>query len=373
MKLFDRALMEYAPLAERKNKVRIADSSVSPDADPGPVPEALRERLDLIGREILRAKAAGRSIIFAFGAHTIKNGLGRLLAEFARRGWATHLATNGAGVIHDWEFAFQGQSSEDVRANVQVGRFGTWQETGLYINLALAVGAYEGLGYGESIGALIGGNGLHLPDRDALAGLCAGEGGAPHWKRAAAWDLLGLMEDLKLPSGRLEIQHDYPEYSVQAASWGMKVPFTSHPMFGHDIIYTHKANLGAAVGRTAERDFLSFVRSVGELEGGVYLSVGSAVMSPMIFEKSLSMTRNVARQAGTDIRDCGIHVVDLQEETWDWSAGEPPMDNPAYYLRFMKTFNRMGCRIDYTSADNRLFFLALFRTLAALEDRRIET
>ena len=69
--------------------------------------------------------------------------------------------------------------------------------------------------------------------------------------------------------------------------------------------------------------------------------MGSAVMSPMIFEKALSMARNVAQSRGKDIRDCGIHVVDLQPESWDWSAGEPPMDNPAYYLRFMKTFNRM--------------------------------
>ena len=134
-------------------------------------------------------------------------------------------------------------------------------------------------------------------------------------------------------------------------------------MFGHDIIYTHRANRGAAVGRCAERDFLSFVNSVSGLEEGVYLSIGSAVMSPMIFEKALSMARNVAQKEGTDIRKCSIHVVDLQKETWDWSKGEPPMDNPAYYLRFMKTFNRMGCPIDYTSIDNRDFLLHLYQRL----------
>jgi hypothetical protein len=75
----------------------------------------------------------------------------------------------------------------------------------------------------------------------------------------------------------------------------------------------------------------------------------------------------VAQSRGKDIRDCGIHVVDLQPESWDWSAGEPPMDNPAYYLRFMKTFNRMGCRVDYTSADNRAFFVSLWRDLRALD------
>jgi len=367
VELFDRSELSFFPLAERKNKVRITGSCVDPNADPGPISDALRERVNLIAREIVMAKNTGKAVIIAFGAHAIKNGLGRLLAEYARNGWVTHLATNGAGVIHDWEFAFQGQSSEDVRANVQIGRFGTWEETGLYINLGLAVGAYEGLGYGESIGALICQNGLDIPDRDFLRSISAGLGNEALWKQAAACDLLELVETLRIPSGRYEIQHLFPEYSVQAETRRLGLPFTSHPMFGHDIIYTHVANRGAVVGRTAERDFLAFVRSVSLLQGGVYLSVGSAVMSPMIFEKSLSMARNVSRKIGADIGDCGIHVVDLQEETWDWSTGEPPMDNPAYYLRFMKTFNRMGCRVDYTSADNRAFFLALHRALADLE------
>ena len=119
-----------------------------------------------------------------------------------------------------------------------------------------------------------------------------------------------------------------------------------------------------AVGRTAERDFLSFVDSVSRLEGGVYLSVGSAVMSPMIFEKALSMSRNVARQRGGAIENFSIHVVDLANSAWDWVRdGEPPQDNPAYYLRFCKTFSRMGGRMTYTSADNRSFLVALLREL----------
>ncbi|MDX9810418.1 MAG: hypothetical protein RBT04_09730, partial [Sphaerochaetaceae bacterium] len=135
---------------------------------------------------------------------------------------------------------------------------------------------------------------------------------------------------------------------------------------GHDIIYTHSMNKGAAVGRTAEHDFLRFVVSINNLEGGVYLSIGSAIMSPMIFEKALSMTRNVAKQNGRDISDCSIIVVDLQPETWDWARGEPPMENPAYYLRFMKTFNRMGCRIDYLCMDNRQFLTGLNHVLTRL-------
>jgi hypothetical protein len=293
------------------------------------------------------------------------------------------LATNGAGVIHDWEFAYQGLSSEDVRENVAEGKFGTWEETGFYINTALAVGAYEGLGYGESVGALIVNQGLSIPERktleerisapfsaEALASALApasASAATPLWKRAAAADLLELLEALDIPSGWRAVPHRFPQFSVQAAAYAAGIPFTSHPMFGHDIIYTHRANRGAAIGRAAERDFLSYAASVANLEGGVYLSVGSAVMSPMIFETALSMARNAARQKGQDIRNCRIHVVDIQEASWDWKAEEPPMDNPAYYLRFMKTFNRMGCPLEYITADNRLFFRALHRALSKLD------
>ena len=87
-----------------------------------------------------------------------------LCRRLIERGWVTHLATNGAGVIHDWEFAFQGASSEDVRQGVERGEFGNWQETGYYINLALNVGAYAGRGYGEAVGAMIQEQGLIIPD-----------------------------------------------------------------------------------------------------------------------------------------------------------------------------------------------------------------
>jgi hypothetical protein len=372
MKLFDRSSMRYLPLAQRENKVSIAERSVDPERDSTPIPEALRERTAIMAEEILEAREKGASVIVAFGAHAIKNGLGRLFGDFARRGWVTHLATNGAGVIHDWEFAFQGASSEDVRANVGEGRFGTWEETGLFINLGLAVGAWRGLGYGESIGSMISRDGLEIPSREGLRATITApfeSSGLEPGKRAAACDLLELLEELGLPAGRLSIPHPFAEFSAQAAAFALGLPFTSHPMFGHDIIYTHSANRGAAVGRTAERDFLAFVSSVARLEGGVYLSVGSAVMSPMIFEKSLSMARNVSLQRGADIRDCKIHIVDLQEAGWDWSRGEPPISDPAYYLRFMKTFYRMGCPVDYTCADNRAFFVSLYRTLSALDGR----
>ena len=135
-------------------------------------------------------------------------------------------------------------------------------------------------------------------------------------------------------------------------------------MFGHDIIYTHPLNLGAAVGRTAERDFLSFAGSVCDLEAGVYLSVGSAVMSPMILEKALSMARNLAFQEDRRIDSFSLFVVDLSPVSWDWQAdGEPPADNPAYYVRYLKSFSRMGGALHYIQADNRDFFLHLCRDL----------
>ncbi|MDR2767969.1 MAG: hypothetical protein LBB82_06545 [Treponema sp.] len=363
MELFDRAAMRYFPLAERKNRLDVEKDFIDPAAvDSISVPAELAEKAASVAAEILAARERNAAVIFAFGAHTIKNGLGLLLGEFIRRGWVTHLAANGAAVIHDWEFACQGRSGEDVRANAAEGKFGAWEETGLYINLALALGAWQGLGYGESIGAFITNNGLDIPDRVILKRAVESVS-FPLWKRAAAADLLEVLESLKIEEGPIPVEHKFARYSVQAAAYEALIPFTSHPMFGHDIIYTHRANRGAVIGRTAERDFLSYVRSVSRLEGGVYLSVGSAVMSPMIFEKALSMARNTAGE--NSLRNCHLYVVDLQEALWDWKSGEPPMDNPAYYLRFMKTFNRMGCPLEYFSADNRLFFAALYRALLA--------
>jgi hypothetical protein len=387
VRYFDRTKLGYFPLAQRKNKVdmrencgvsrkeiiREEDRREWENWDDGPpIPPALEETSARIAQQILAARDTGRSCIAAFGAHTIKNGLGPLLGEFIRNRWVSHLATNGAGVIHDWELAFQGQTSEDVRENAGQGKFGLWEETGFNINLALAVGAYEGLGYGEAVGSLIVNQGFSIPSHETLRSILGApftaDSGISPGKRGAAADLLELIEEFNIVPGWYAVSHRFPQLSVQAAAYRTGIPFTSHPMFGHDIIYTHQVNRGAAVGRTAERDFLAYAESVSNLEGGVYLSVGSAVMSPMIFEKSLSMARNLALSEGRDIRNCYIYVVDLQEAGWDWNSGEPPMDNPAYYLRFMKTFDRMGCPLTYISADNRVFFRVLYTALRK-EDR----
>ncbi len=276
-----------------------------------------------------------------------------------------HLCTNGAGIIHDWEFAFQGHSSEDVRENVAVGEFGIWEETGFYINLALVIGAYEEKGYGASVGSLILNESLTVPSIAELQDIISSSLNNNDYEKAArAINLLAKIKDYGIESGKkLLCSHPYKHYSVQAQALKLGVPFTSHPMFGHDIIYAHPMNYGNAIGTVAEKDFLSYANSVSNLEGGVYLSIGSAVMSPMIFEKSLSMSRNVALQNNKKIENFSIHVVDLAECTWDWSKGEPPETDSAYYLRYMKTFNRMGGTIDYMQADNRDFLLALYQAL----------
>lgn len=181
---------------------------------------------------------------------------------------------------------------------------------------------------------------------------------------AAAMDLCEVIRKFNLQPGFMEIRHEYPQLGIQSAALRLGIPFTAHPMFGHDIIYTHPMNYGASIGRVAERDFLSFADSVTNLSDGVYLSVGSAVMSPMVFEKSMSMAQNLALQNRKKISGHKIYVVDLATSNWDWNKqGEPPMDNPAYYLRYCKTFSRMGGNMNYITADNRDFLLALYQRL----------
>jgi len=386
---FDRSKLIIKSLAQRPNKLAIEKDHVKPDQRPTPLTVPAMKLMKETVARIRAARQSGKPVIMAFGAHTIKNGLAPVLIHLMEKSWITHLATNGAGIIHDWEFAYLGQSSEDVQTNVARGEFGIWQETGFYINLAIVIGAYEGLGYGESVGKMIESEGLIIPTEEELIHALSniqnssgrhgsrpskssgGSGSAPtvlapmiEDKCAAAADLLGTIRQFKLKPGRMAVSHPFKAYSAQAAAYRLGIPFTGHPMIGHDIIYNHPMNHGAAIGRTALRDFKSFTHSVSQIQGGVYLSVGSAVMSPMIFEKALSMSQNLALQAGRSIDQHYIVVVDLAESTWNWQKdGEPPKDNPAYYLRYCKTFKRMGGEMRYLNADNRDFMLTLSQML----------
>lgn len=365
---FDRHALNIKPLCARKDKVYIEKDHVPPTAEPRAFSENGQKAIAETVRRIRAAREAGKSRMITFGAHSIKNGLAPVFIKLLEDGWITHLATNGAGIIHDWEFAFQGHSSEDVRANVDRGEFGVWEETGFYLNLAIIAGAYRGMGYGESVGAFVENEGLEIPSEDALKAEITANIDCNPRQAAAAADLLDRVRTFGIAPGWMAVPHPFKQYGLQSAAYRMGIPFTSHPMIGHDIIYVHPMNYGAAIGRAAERDFLTFANGVNNLDGGVYLSIGSAVMSPMIFEKSLSMSQNVHIQRGEHIDDHFMVIVDLQESHWDWSQGEPPMDNPDYYLRYNKSFNRMGGQMRYVTADNRDFLLALVRGL----DREVD-
>lgn len=359
----DRFAVCMEPLRARENKKTIEVDHVSPDAQPARLPDEGRRVVDEVVQRIRDARANSRPVVVAFGAHAIKNGLGPVFLRLIERGWFTHLATNGAGVIHDWEFAYQGQSCEHVGPMVSEGRFGNWQDTGFNINLALNVGAYEGKGYGESIGAMIETEGLDIPSAEELEETIREAITSDPLKSAAAADLLYVVRSFDLAPGRRKIPHPWKQYSIQAGAYRLGVPFTSHPMIGHDIIYNHPMNHCASLGRAAQRDFLVYAESISRIDGGVYLSIGSAVMSPMVFEKSLSLAQNLAIQRGEHIDSHYILVSDLADSTWDWSRGEPPENDPAYYLRYNKSFSRMGGIMRYVQADNRDLLLNLTHLL----------
>ena len=360
----DRDRLSIKKLVDRKNKVYIEKDHVPVTQKPAHWSELGQKLIEKTADRIRLARDEQRSRMLTFGAHTIKNGMAPTLIALMEEGWVTHLSTNGAGIIHDWEFAFQGKSSEDVRENVELGQFGIWDHTGFNINLALIVGAYEGLGYGESVGKMISLEGLQIPEITALQGEVIRNIKTDTDHAAAAADLAGVIQKFSLTAGFMKIPHPFKKYSVQAKAYELGIPFTGHPMFGHDIIYNHPMNHGAAIGRVAQNDFLSFAKSVSNLEYGVYMSIGSAVMSPMIFEKALSMSQNLIMQENGHIDNHYMLIVDLAKSDWDWNKdGEPPMDNPAYYLRYCKTFNRMGGEMHYLTADNRDFLLAIYQKL----------
>ncbi len=364
----DRRRLRMLPLSSRRHVLQIDAIAVTEDSPLPPLPEAETVRLNRCAERIRAARAAGRPVILTFGAHLVKNGLGPLVIRLIEQGWVTHLATNGAGSIHDWEFGFIGESTEDVRANVAQGCFGTWDETGRWLNLAVAVGAVDGLGYGASVGRMVSEQRLSVPSRQQLlAQLSAAIDGQVTWDMAAAAaDLLELIDNQQVPTGDVSLPHARPDVCMQRAAWQAGIPYTVHPGVGYDIIYTHPVNSGGAIGRTASRDFLCYADAVSRLDGGVHLTVGSAIMAPMIFEKCMSMANNLAISEHRPVLQRHyMAVVDIQDGgEWDWAHGEPPKDNPAYYLRFCKSFHRMGGQLDYLCMDNRCFLQHLYRRLA---------
>ena len=357
---FDLKEIKVLPLAERKSLSQLEEILVDPAQPPPPCPAEIANSIRNCAAKIARARQRNASVILMYGAHLVKNGAAHIVNSLVEHGWITHLATNGAGTIHDWELAFLGRTEENVKENVATGTFGTWDETGRNIHLALLAGALRKEGYGRSLGRFIVEDGVALPTTASLEKSVRDD--PKHPLTPARADLLQATLAHNLPAGRIEVKHPWKETSILAQVFRRNVPFTVHPGIGYDIFSNHPMFNGAVIGRAAELDFRLLGASVEGLDGGVVLSVGSAIMAPQVFEKSLSCVNNLRLQAGKRIvHDHTMFVVDIQDGgNWDWSKGEPPKDNPAYYLRFCKSFSRMGGAMNYVQCDNVAFLHNLF-------------
>lgn len=359
----DLSQVKVYPLAQRRSLSTLEKILVNPAAPAPPCPPALHPSLAACAAKIRAARERGASVMLLYGAHLVKNGLLDVVNSLVNGGWITHLATNGAGTIHDWELAFFGRTEESVRANIPTGTFGTWDETGRNLNLALLAGGLREEGYGQALGRFIEEDGCALPSANELASQLRNE--PTHPLAPARAELLQTLTAHHFPAGRIPVAHPHKAHSIVANAFRRQVPFTVHPGIGYDIIATHPLFSGAAIGRAAQTDFALFSRAVEGLDDGVVLSVGSAIMAPQVFEKSLSCVNNLRLQAGRKIiQGHSIYVVDIQDGGgWDWAQGEPPKDNPAYYLRFCKSFDRMGGTMNYLQSDNRLFLHNLLKLL----------
>lgn len=282
--MFDRSGLDIKPLSERAHDL---DASVIQPL--GIDARVLANRdLQTVASRIVRARETGAPVILMMGGHVIRSGVQRYLIDLLERKYISCIAMNGAGLIHDFEFALMGATTESVARYVHEGQFGLWRETGRindYINQAYR----EGLGMGQAIGRVI-----------------------------------------------LEGDFPFKGISVLAAGSRCGAPVTIHVGIGYDILHEHPNCSGAATGETSYRDFLRFAGVVERLEGGVVMNFGSAVMAPEVFLKALSMARNKAHQSGRSIRHFTSLVCDL------YDLGDPrrtdiSKDDHAYYFRPWKT------------------------------------
>lgn len=341
--------------------MRVEDILLDPEAEPPALDAAGARAVAECAEHVNAARASGASVILMYGAHLLRNGAARIVTELMARGWVTHVATNGAGSIHDWEFAWLGQSCERVEENVASGTFGAWDETARMIHLALLAGGVAGEGYGAALGGFIQEDGATLPSPEELRRQLT----TPDPLAPACADLLVTMQTHGLATGRHDVEHRWKAASILANAFRLGIPATVHPGIGYDIIACHPIFNGAVIGRAAQTDFASFCSAVDQLEGGVALSIGSAIMAPQVFEKALSCVHNVRLQdERRTIHGHAIYVVDLQDGGgWDWTTGEPPQTHPAYYLRFCKSFSRMGGSMRYVQSDNAAFVHGLLHQL----------
>ncbi len=312
--LFDRARLKLKPLSERVHDLDLRHW-LALDA---PAPPFAHPDLPRLAEWIRRARSGGRPVILMMGAHVLRAGVSRHLMDLMERGLLTHVAMNGAGVIHEYELARAGATTESVARYIASGEFGLWQETGL-LNDWIAEGARLGCGMGEII-------------------------------------------------GRKLVESDYPhkDLTLLAAGWRLGIPMTVHVGLGYDIIHEHPNCDGAATGATSYHDFLVLARAMEEMEGGVALNFGSAVMGPEVYLKALAMARNVADQQGRAIRHFATAVFDLHEIAGDFRR-EAPQTEPGYYFRPYKTILvrtvAEGGESFYFRGDHRATVPALRRAL----------
>ena len=249
---FDLSGVTTYPLASRAGKVNAADFA-KPFRKGGGIAAWLDGLPNMLGaadlkavaRAIIEARASGGGIIWGFGAHVIKTGLSPILIDLAERGFVSAFATNGAGIIHDFEIALAGSTSEDVDEALGPGRFGMADETGRLLNRTINEGVDLGMGLGQSVGTYLA-----------------------------------------------QSNPPFAYLSVAAAASRLGIPLTAHVALGTDIIHMHKDASGAAIGEGSLRDFRYFVSNVAKLHRGVYLNCGSAVVLPEVFLKAVALARN---------------------------------------------------------------------------------
>lgn len=222
------------------------------------------------------------------GAHVIRSGAQNYLIDLMKRGYISCLAINGGCMIHDFELALIGATTESVARYIKEGQFGLWKETAR-INDIINDGHKKGLGMGNAMGKAID------------------EGDFP-----------------------------YKNISILSNGYRLNIPVTIHVGIGYDITHEHPNCDGAAVGATSYKDFLTFASIVQNLENGIVMNFGSAVMGPEVFLKALSMARNVAHQQKKTIKNFSTLVCDLHDFPDDFSK-EPSKNSPAYYFRTWKT------------------------------------
>jgi hypothetical protein len=317
--LFDRSKLEIKPLSERIHDVSI-DNFIGLDDILEPFDHPALEPL---AGAILAARKKDAAIILMYGAHVIRTGCSLHVIEMMKRRQLTHLATNGAGSIHDYEFSLIGATCESVAKYVSEGQFGLWHESGK-INDIVAEGNKEGFGWGESLGRYI-------------------------WEK-------------RLP---------HREKSILAMGYHLGIPCTVHVGIGSDIIHEHPNCNGAALGEATYTDFLVYTQSITKLEGGVFLNFGSAVAGPEVYLKAIAMARNVARQNGEKITHFTTAVFDVQPIGEEEKGTAPPKSNPRYYFRPWKTILARtvadGGESFYVQGEHCLTLPHLARRIWALE------